>query len=59
MLRSDREESVRYWEQFQQSQAQTMTKEEWQKRRKRNFRLMGYCIVAMLVSIGAHFIFFW
>ncbi|XP_070769457.1 dnaJ homolog subfamily C member 4 [Enoplosus armatus] len=52
------EESVRYWEQFRQSHAQEMTAEEWQRRRRRNFRLVGYCVITMLLSIGAHIFFF-
>ncbi|KAM3613196.1 uncharacterized protein V6R79_022302 [Siganus canaliculatus] len=52
------QESIRYWEQFRQSHAQEMTAEEWQRRRRRNFRLVGYCVVTMLLSIGAHVVFF-
>lgn len=51
-------ENVRYWEQFRQSQAQEMTPEEWQRKRRRNFRLVGYCVITMLLSIGAHVVFF-
>ncbi|XP_053179878.1 dnaJ homolog subfamily C member 4 [Scomber japonicus] len=49
-------ENIRYWEQFRQTQE--MPAEEWQKRRKRNIRLVGYCIITMLLSVGAHIIFF-
>lgn len=52
------QESVRYWEQFHQSQAQETTAEEQQRRRKRNARLVAYCLIAMMASIGAHFVFF-
>ncbi|XP_049442444.1 dnaJ homolog subfamily C member 4 [Epinephelus fuscoguttatus] len=48
--------NFRYWEQFRQ--AQEMPAEEWQKRRKRNFHLVCYCIVTMVLSIGAHLVFF-
>ncbi|XP_068445127.1 dnaJ homolog subfamily C member 4 [Clinocottus analis] len=55
---TDTQESFRYWEQFRQSQAQQMTAEEWQKRRRRNFRMVGYCFMTMVLSIGAHLVFF-
>lgn len=55
---TDTQESFRYWEQFRQSQAQEMTAEEWQRRRRRNFRLVGYCFLTMMLSIGAHVVFF-
>ncbi|XP_042274594.1 dnaJ homolog subfamily C member 4 [Thunnus albacares] len=52
------QDNIRYWEQFRHSQAQEMTAEEWQKRRRRNFRLVGYCIITMFLSVGAHMVFF-
>ncbi|XP_029918599.1 dnaJ homolog subfamily C member 4 [Myripristis murdjan] len=52
------QENERYWEQFRHSQAQQMTADAWQKRRTRNFKLVGYCVIAMLLSIGAHVVFF-
>jgi len=55
---NDTQENIRYWEQFRRSQPQEMTAEEWQKRRRRNFHLVGYCILTMLISIGAHAVFF-
>ncbi|XP_073343637.1 dnaJ homolog subfamily C member 4 [Pagrus major] len=55
---ADAHDNMRYWEQVHQSQAQEMTAEEWQKRRRRNFRLVGYCVITMVLSIGAHVIFF-
>lgn len=54
----DTQDNTRYWEQFSQSQTQEMTAEEWQKRRRRNFRLVGYCVLTMVLSIGAHVVFF-
>ncbi|XP_077103519.1 dnaJ homolog subfamily C member 4 [Siphateles boraxobius] len=48
-------ESMRYWEQFRQAQPQENTAEEWEKRKKRNMRLVGYCVLAMLMSISAHY----
>lgn len=51
-------ENIRYWEQFRKSQPQEMTAEDWQKRRRRNFRLVGYCLLTMVLSIGAHAVFF-
>ncbi|KAM9357161.1 dnaJ homolog subfamily C member 4 [Symphorus nematophorus] len=53
----DTQENTHYWEQFRQSHAQEMTTEEWQRRRRRNFHLVGYCIVIMLLGAGAHVVF--
>ncbi|KAL7395037.1 hypothetical protein ABVT39_009134 [Epinephelus coioides] len=53
---TEAQNNFRYWEQFRQ--AQEMPAEEWQKRRKRNFRLVCYCVVTMVLSIGAHLVFF-
>ncbi|XP_045885832.1 dnaJ homolog subfamily C member 4 isoform X1 [Micropterus dolomieu] len=55
---TDTQESMRYWEQFRHSHAQEATPEEWQRKRRRNFRLVGYCIIAMVLSVGAHVVFF-
>ncbi|KAM6953676.1 dnaJ homolog subfamily C member 4 [Aplochiton taeniatus] len=55
---AEAEESKRYWEQFRHSQPQESTAEEWNRKRKRNFRLVSYCLITMVVSIGAHFVFF-
>lgn len=55
---ADTQERMRYWEQFRQPHAQEMTADEWQRKRRRNFRLVGYCVVAMLLSVGAHIVFF-
>ncbi|TNM99185.1 hypothetical protein fugu_013749 [Takifugu bimaculatus] len=51
-------ENLRYWAQFRQADAQDMSAEQRQKRRRRNLHLVGYCVITMLLSIGAHFIFF-
>nr|XP_061792605.1 dnaJ homolog subfamily C member 4-like [Nerophis lumbriciformis] len=51
-------DNVRYWEQFYQSHAQQMSSEEKERRRKRSFRLVGYCFLTMALSLGAHFVFF-
>ncbi|XP_060783926.1 dnaJ homolog subfamily C member 4 [Neoarius graeffei] len=50
---SETTENMRYWEQFQN--AQDYSEEGWQKKRKKNLHLVGYCIIAMLLSIGAHY----
>ncbi|KAF3693999.1 DnaJ -like protein subfamily C member 4 [Channa argus] len=50
--------NIRYWDQFRWSHAQQTTAEEWQTRRRRDFRLVGYCIIAIVLSIGAHMVFF-
>ncbi|XP_053735553.1 dnaJ homolog subfamily C member 4 isoform X1 [Synchiropus splendidus] len=52
------QDNMRYWEQFHHSQTQEMTREAFEKRRRKNLRLVGYCILTMLISIGAHLIFF-
>ncbi|XP_026213520.1 dnaJ homolog subfamily C member 4 [Anabas testudineus] len=54
----DAQDNIRYWEQFHQSRTQKPTAEEWQKRRRRDFRLVGYCILAIVLSIGSHIIFY-
>ncbi|XP_030595104.1 dnaJ homolog subfamily C member 4 [Archocentrus centrarchus] len=53
---ADTYENIRYWEQFRQS-PETKA-EEQQKKRKRNFRLVVYCVIAMMLSIGAHAVLF-
>lgn len=53
---SDPQGNIHYWEQFRQSKETTA--EELQKRKARNFRLVAYCVLAMMISIGAHAIFF-
>lgn len=54
---SEAYENNRYWEQFRQSNAQMPT-DTWQKRRTKNFRILGCCIIAMMLSIGVHFVLF-
>ena len=54
----DFQDNRRYWEQFTQSQAQEVPPEERERKRRRNFRLVGYCVLAMLLSVGSHFLFF-
>ncbi|XP_056144513.1 dnaJ homolog subfamily C member 4 [Lampris incognitus] len=55
---TEAQDNMRYWNQFRQPQAKQMTAEERQSGRRRNFRLMGYCFITMLLSIGAHVVFF-
>ncbi|XP_017263930.1 dnaJ homolog subfamily C member 4 [Kryptolebias marmoratus] len=52
------QESIRYWEQVRYAQNPTMTEEEKERRRKGNLRLVAYCVIAMMLSIGAHLLFF-
>ncbi|RVE67387.1 hypothetical protein OJAV_G00102340 [Oryzias javanicus] len=52
------QDNIHYWEQFRHSQPPEMTAEERERGRKRNFRLVAYCIITMMLSIGAHMIFF-
>ncbi|XP_039871485.1 dnaJ homolog subfamily C member 4 isoform X1 [Simochromis diagramma] len=54
----DAYENIRYWEQVHHPHTPEMMAEEKQKRRKRNFRLVAYCVVAMMLSIGAHAVLF-
>lgn len=53
---TDFQDNSRYWEQFHRSQGQETTAEDW--KRRMNFRLVAYCIITMVLSIGAHFTFF-
>ncbi|KAK2890854.1 hypothetical protein QQF64_006960 [Cirrhinus molitorella] len=48
-------ESMRYWEQFRQAQPQESTAEEQGKRKKRNMRLVGYCVLTMVLSLSVHY----
>lgn len=52
------QDNKRYWEQFRQSSAPDTTAEERQKKKRRNFRLVGYCIITMVLSVGVHVLFF-
>ncbi|XP_034453921.1 dnaJ homolog subfamily C member 4 [Hippoglossus hippoglossus] len=47
-----------YWDQFHRSHSPEMLSEEQQKNRRRNFRLVGYCVLTMFLSVGAHIVFF-
>ncbi|XP_072251658.1 dnaJ homolog subfamily C member 4 [Leuresthes tenuis] len=55
---TDAQDNFRYWGQFNQSQSPEMTAEQRQARKNRNFRLVAYCVIAMMLSIGAHMVFF-
>ncbi|KAF3838546.1 hypothetical protein F7725_010314 [Dissostichus mawsoni] len=55
---AEHQDNSRYWNQFRQARAQETPGEEWQKKRRRNFQLVGYCFLTMLLGIGAHVIFF-
>lgn len=52
------QDNARYWEQMYQSHTQEMSAEERDRRRRRNFHLVGYCFLTMALGIGAHFVFF-
>lgn len=56
--RAGPQESMRYWEQFRRAQPRETSAETQENTRRRNRKLMGYCILTMVVSIGLHFLFF-
>ncbi|XP_032411348.1 dnaJ homolog subfamily C member 4 isoform X2 [Xiphophorus hellerii] len=51
-------DNVRYWEQFRHAQSPEATAEERKQKKKRNFRLVIYCVITMVFSVGAHAVFF-
>ncbi|XP_042566751.1 dnaJ homolog subfamily C member 4 isoform X2 [Clupea harengus] len=53
---AEQAERVRYWEQF--SYRQTTGNEQWEQKKKRNMRLVSYCVLLMTLSMGAHFVGF-
>lgn len=55
---SDTQDNIRYWEQFRHAQSPEATAEEQRKKNARNYRLVAYCVLAMMLSIGAHAVFF-
>ncbi|XP_072293703.1 dnaJ homolog subfamily C member 4 [Eucyclogobius newberryi] len=55
---SEASENQRYWEQFRQSNAHNTSSDAWQKRKTQNMRILGYCIMAMVLSVGVHFLLF-
>ncbi|KAG9272549.1 hypothetical protein AMEX_G13560 [Astyanax mexicanus] len=50
---AETDERIRYWEQFQH--AQDFSEEQWQRKKKTNLRLVGYCLAGMLFSIAVHY----
>ncbi|KAG7464439.1 hypothetical protein MATL_G00165640 [Megalops atlanticus] len=52
---ADTVERMRYWEQFRHAPPQEYTVEQWERKKRRNMRLVGYCLVAMVASIVAHY----
>ncbi|XP_063046515.1 dnaJ homolog subfamily C member 4 [Engraulis encrasicolus] len=55
---AEQAERIRYWEQFRYRQEGPHVQEQMDQRRKRNSRLVAYCLMAMVISIGAHFVGF-
>ncbi|XP_041929733.1 dnaJ homolog subfamily C member 4 [Alosa sapidissima] len=53
---ADQTERMRYWEQFRYTQ--DTGNEQWEQKKKRNMRLVGYCVLVMVLSMGAHFVGF-
>lgn len=54
-LSAEPSENIRYWEQFRQAQPQENSAEDYEKKKKRNMRLVGYCLLTMLLSLSAHY----
>lgn len=46
-------ERIRYWEQFRH--AQDFSEEDWQRKKNKNLRLVGYCAAIMLFSLAVHY----
>lgn len=53
---AEQSERMRYWEQFRY--AQDTNSEQYEQKKKRNMRLVGYCCLLMVVSMGAHWVGF-
>lgn len=51
-------DNVHYWEQFRHAQSPEATAEERKEKKRRNFKLVIYCVITMMLSIGAHMVFF-
>ncbi|MBN3302398.1 DNJC4 protein, partial [Amia calva] len=52
---SESSEHVRYSEQFRYAPPQDLSPDQLERKRKRNLRLVGYCMLAMIGSIVAHY----
>ncbi|XP_037531713.1 dnaJ homolog subfamily C member 4 [Nematolebias whitei] len=52
------QENIHYWEQFRHAQNPKKTEEEVQYQKRRNLRLMAYCVVAMMLSLGVHMVLY-
>ncbi|KAL0973881.1 hypothetical protein UPYG_G00212360 [Umbra pygmaea] len=52
------QESIRYWEQFRHTSPQETKADEWERKKKWNFRIVSCCVLIMGLGIGAHFVFF-
>lgn len=55
-ISTDAYENIRYWEQVRQTPE--MMAEEQQRRRKKNFRVVAYCVLTMMLSVGVHTVLF-
>nr|XP_005988959.1 PREDICTED: dnaJ homolog subfamily C member 4 [Latimeria chalumnae] len=56
--RFEKSEQVRYWEQFRYASPEEYAATRSEKKRRRNMRLLGYCMFIMLGSVVAHYVAF-
>ncbi|XP_064407856.1 dnaJ homolog subfamily C member 4 [Latimeria chalumnae] len=54
----EKSEQVRYWEQFRYASPEEYAATRSEKKRRRNMRLLGYCMFIMLGSVVAHYVAF-
>ncbi|KAJ6654177.1 hypothetical protein lerEdw1_007274 [Lerista edwardsae] len=55
---TERNENIRYWQQFQEVPPKTDSGPEFERKRRRNERLFGYCLLIMLGSLAVHYVGF-
>ncbi|XP_066466541.1 dnaJ homolog subfamily C member 4 [Tiliqua scincoides] len=55
---TERNENIRYWQQFQDVPPQSASGPEFEKKHRRNQRLFGYCLLIMLGSLAVHYVGF-
>lgn len=55
---TERNENIRYWQQFQEVPPDSPSGPEFEKKRHRNQKLFGYCLLIMLGSLAVHYVGF-